>query len=212
MQVSAEIRWFWKGSAPDGLEEWFCGVDAHPYRAGGGPPPRIDKYLYEPGQVELGLKMRGNNPLGIEVKGMISESVGDLSAEPFSGPIEIWTKWTARTLEFGSKPLIETEKTRWLRKFGTAGGAPLEIEVDAQEKLAAGGPLPERGCNVELTHIKLPQKSESWWSLGFEAFGTLASIEGDLRAVAAVLASRRPPKLSRYILSGYPRWLNDTRR
>jgi hypothetical protein len=98
-----------------------------------------------------------------------------------------------------------------LHKFDTTGGSPIEVELDPHEKPARGVALPERGCNVELTHIELPQKRESWWSLGFESFGTIGSVERDLRAVAAVLASRKPPKFSAEIISGYPRWLNDSR-
>jgi len=211
VQVSAEIRWFWRNSPPHEIEAWFRGNEYNPFLAGGGPPARTDKYLYEPGQAEIGLKIRGNNPLGIEVKGMVSESVGHLSARPFSGPIEIWTKWTATTLDLGSRPLIVTHKTRWLRKFDTTTASPIEIELSQEEKPVNGRPLPERGCNTELTHIELPQKRESWWSLGFESFGTIASVEMDLRAVAGILANRKPPKFTGDIISSYPRWLNNSR-
>jgi hypothetical protein len=69
MQLSAEIRWFWQGAIPGSVEKWFHGGlgSCHP----GGGKPRLDEYLYEQGQVELGLKKRGTKP-GIEVKGLIA--------------------------------------------------------------------------------------------------------------------------------------------
>jgi len=41
----------------------------------------------------------------------------------------------------------------------------------------------------------------------FEAFGELESVEGDLAATAAILATRGPPVLRRGEGSCYPGWL-----
>ena len=206
MQVSGEIRWFWETTAPDGFKTWFCNEGQHPYPAGGGLQ-REDKYLYDPGQTQLGIKFRGNIGLGIEVKGLVSESLGDLAAGPFCGEIEMWTKWTTAALHIGDGKTILTQKTRWLRKFDT-GNNPTEIELGGDEKPTRGQSLPERGCNVELTRVVLPESGDVWWSFGFESFGTLLSVEHDLRTTAAVLATRHVPMLSSGVLSSYPRWLS----
>src|SRR5947199_10328598 len=47
MQVSAEIRWFWKNILPPKLKEWFCNAKDNTCAAGGGKP-RVDEYLYDP--------------------------------------------------------------------------------------------------------------------------------------------------------------------
>src|SRR5262245_8798045 len=70
MFVSAEIRWFWHNVPSAEFQHWFLSADAHGYAAGGGTP-REDRYLLDPGQVELGIKMRGPKP-GAEVKGLVA--------------------------------------------------------------------------------------------------------------------------------------------
>jgi hypothetical protein len=71
-------------------------------------------------------------------------------------------------------------KRRWLRKFATDGHVPVEIARDANEKPVTGSP-PARGCNVELTEVRI---GSLWWTLGFESFGSIHTVEADLRAVA----------------------------
>jgi hypothetical protein len=205
MLVSAEIRWFWRSAPPPGLEGWFCKAESHGCPAGGGRI-RVDEYLRELGQVELGLKRRGGKK-GVEVKGLLAVTWGGLATGPFAGPIELWTKWTSEQLELDSKSTVATEKQRWLRKFDTALPWPQEIPLDEDEKPAAQRPPPTLGCNVELTRVKLPQ-GDIWWTLGFEAFGRLRTVESDLQAVATILATRRPPPLGEGLLSSYPAWLN----
>jgi hypothetical protein len=208
MQVSAELRWFWKNVAPVDLEEWFRGADRHPCAAGGGARLRVDKYLRESTQTELGLKIRGDKEGGVEVKGLVSERFGELLIDPFTGPIEVWTKWTAKTLELESRPLILTEKLRWLRKFETTGASPKEIHLNDKEKPSDGGSLPDMGCNVELTKVRLSEKDESWWTLGFESFGSIRTVEQSLRTVATEMSNRHPPKLIGGLIASYPAWLS----
>ncbi len=205
MLISAEARWFWPNSPPDGLEDWF--IQAHePYCPAGGGEPRIDEYLVDPGQVELGLKRRGGNA-GVEAKGLVAVAWGGLAAGPFVGPIEIWGKWTSKPLELKPGSTIAIHKKRWLRKFDTTAAHPREIQLDAKEQRVDKQPLPARGCNVELTRVSLADQ-KIWWTLGFEAFGAAGTIENDLRAVAAELAARQPPELKGGFMASYPAWLS----
>jgi hypothetical protein len=204
MQVSAEIRWFWRNCLPVGLDTWFCGDEQHGCRAGGGKS-RVDEYLLDPNQRELGLKYRANKP-GVEVKGLVGITTHGLAAKPFVGPIELWTKWTSQPLSLAST--IPIEKRRWLRKFDAESSPPVEIELDDAERPLAKARLPDVGCNVELTQISVPDHGV-WWTLGFEAFGAIFSVEEHLRAVAAQLAAREPPAFMDGLLSGYPGWLSD---
>ena len=61
---------------------------------------------------------------------------------------------------------------------------------------------------MELTQVSL-LNGEVWWTLGFEAFGTIRTVENDLRAVATILVARRPPELGDGLLASYPAWLKE---
>src|SRR4030095_5243504 len=57
MLLSAEVRWFWEGRIPE-LTRWF---GSGPFAPGGGEV-RVDTYVGDPAQLELGVKSRGNKP------------------------------------------------------------------------------------------------------------------------------------------------------
>jgi hypothetical protein len=52
MQISAELRWFWPDSCPEGLESWFNDRDPPP----GGGGVRVDEYLHEAAQTRTRLE------------------------------------------------------------------------------------------------------------------------------------------------------------
>ena len=160
MQVSAESRWFWNGRAPEHLEEWFCLKHPDGILAGGGKERR-DGYIRDPNQNELGIKRRGEKP-GVEVKALVSSRSADLSAGPFVGPIEIWSKWTSEALSINPAPTIVTRKLRWLRKFDTGHSSPREIEVDENEKIQE--PLPHNGCRHRLADDRPLRISALIWN------------------------------------------------
>jgi hypothetical protein len=206
MQVSAEIRWFWNNVPPPKLKEWFRNATKDTCPAGGGEP-RVDKYLYDRSQVELGFKRRGAKP-GVEVKGLVTAKWGNLTATPFVGPIDLWTKWTSEVLELRSGWTVPIEKIRWLRKFDTAKQFPEEIPLDSKEMPFGNRALPELGCNVELTQITLAD-NKIWWTLGFESFGNIQTVDKSLYAVATTLATRQPPELGTGLLASYPDWIKE---
>jgi hypothetical protein len=205
MLVSAEIRWFWHDAAVPGIESWFC---AGPYRPGGGPPPRVDEYLWDPGQVELGLKKRGEKP-GIEVKGLIATVGQTVQIGSINGHIQVWTKWTSESLRLDSMAVVKTYKVRLLRKFDIVGGSFRELPLDKFEKLVnKNEDLPVEGCNVELTTVSLKENGPKWWTLGFEAFGTLNSVEQNLRKTVAHFVGSSLPDLQGGAEQSYPAWLS----
>jgi hypothetical protein len=132
MQVSAEARWFWPGEPPRGFEKWFYNREKHPCPFGGGEL-RLDTYLLDRGQGEIGVKRRGGRK-GVEIKGLVALSKERLHSGPFEGPIEIWTNWTSEALELPAESVIGAEKRRWLRKFDTSGTSPEEIPLNALEQ------------------------------------------------------------------------------
>lgn len=204
MQVSAELRWFWRDE-PTAVNEWFGNSAIHgQVAAGGGKDPRIDEYLSDPGEGELGIKLRGGKD-GVEIKGLVQACANRLQVGPFCGPMEIWTKWTHQTLALNPSSLIKTQKLRWVRKFDTTGSSCKEIALDQSEKPTPDRELPKRGCNVELTRIRIAH--EDWWTFAFEAFAELSNVVDSLRDVAQVLADRDPPTLPQGLVASYPKWL-----
>jgi hypothetical protein len=201
MSVSAEIRWFWSNECPDRIDTWF---QAGPLLPGIGC--REDEYLHEQGQTELGIKRRGGKP-DIEIKGLVTVLPQFRDSIPFTGPIQIWCKWQSSLLTLRDLPTVRTKKKRWLRKFDMTGVQPIEIPMAKDEAPTDHRPLPQRGCNVELTRIEL-DPAQVWWTFGFEAFGNLSSIERDLRTALSVLAGRRPPPFAPGELLSYPAWLD----
>jgi len=205
MLASAELRWFWPESPPDGLESWFR---AGPCAPGGGQPRR-DEYLLDPSQTELGIKARGGGR-GVEVKGLVA--VGPPLAAPFAGDTQLWVKWTSPALSLVGLPRIAIVKTRWLRKFDTGSANIRELALGADEQLLdRSARLPDRGCHLELVAIEAGGASPRWWTLAFEAFGPFDSVQGSLQRTVAHIANPPPPLGSALQLS-YPEWLSRTAR
>jgi hypothetical protein len=92
--ISAEVRWFWRGALPSGLEQWFRSGTPVP----GGGNSREDEYLLDPLQLELGVKNRSGRP-GVELKGLIE--VRASPPQPFSGRAQV-QEGTAPPLVKGS--------------------------------------------------------------------------------------------------------------
>src|SRR5262245_28466185 len=129
MLVSAELRWFWRDCLPPGFEQWFRNAGFPPL---GGGNSRDDEYLIDAKQAELGVKLRGGKE-GVEIKGLVENRT--FLPEPFSGTVQIWTKWTSEALTIDRLPRISVRKTRWLRKFDTSRSEIRELQLGVQEQL-----------------------------------------------------------------------------
>jgi hypothetical protein len=201
MQVSAELRWFWKVSLPPGVEAWFHGRPIPP----GGGVSRRDEYLLDAAQRELGIKRRGGGE-GLEIKGLVAR--GRQVPAPFTGQVQVWSKWISTPLTLDPFSRVALDKTRWLRKFDTTSDTISEIALGADElPVAASARLPEQGCHLELVVIELAGHPR-WHSVGFEAFGDLTTIERSLHRTLDLLASSAPSLGDGRCLS-YPEWLPD---
>lgn len=202
MLVSAELRWFW-AERPEALQRWFHDAQVHGCAPGGGGT-RNDRYLRQPQQPELGFKERGGGT-GVEIKGLVARAQ-PVAAGPFQGTPERWAKWNSPALSLDGFEQVEVEKNRWLRAFDCAGDTPRELALGADDTPLQGA-APKRGCHLEFTELTLG--GERWWTLGFEAYGPLDTVESDLRRVIALLADRAPPALTGAMTASYPQWLVD---
>ena len=155
--------------------------------------PRTDDYALLPGSAVVGVKLRAGR---LEIKAL-ARAVGPLRLTPaIEGLVETWVKLAVqvpdgpgldRSLR-AKAVMVSIDKTRWLRRFALAGAAgPVEV---------AAGTTPARGCDVELTRLRV--RGSDWWTVGLEAFGDPPGIEGSLgRTARAVLLSGAPPAGSR---------------
>lgn len=207
MQLSAEIRWFWRSVLPAGLEDWFCTAEHHPFPAGGGQTRR-DEYLRDCGDMELGIKRRDGKG-GLEIKGIVGASSSPISVGPFQGSTQIWGKWSSTSLGLDESSTISVDKLRWLRKFETATREPVEIALDADEQpLESNNHHASRSCCVELTRATVLDE-DVWWTLGFEAVGSLRTVEEDLLKVVRVMSDRWQGARIDGLLASYPVWLKE---
>ena len=201
MMVSAELRWFWKNEPPKGLDTWF--------RSGrfpvGGGRLRRDEYLIDPSQIELGIKKRGGG--SVELKGLVC--FGRTLPKPFEGRIQLWSKWSSNALSIDRFPRLVVAKTRWLRKFDTGSVRVQELELGEDEGLRdKSARPPDCGCLLELVAIETGDDATRWWSLAFEAFGPLDSVEASLERTAMEMGEPSPPSLENASQLSYPEWLS----
>ena len=206
MKLSAETRWFWKGDPTKEVDEWFRKWSDVPP---GGGALRVDRYIRDTGQAELGIKLRGGKS-DMEIKGLIATR-DECRFGSHTAGVELWCKWTA-TLDAGSMTLVPVHKTRLLRKFASTGTGLDEIPLGPDEKPLSARALPATGCNVELTRITGDNvRIPNWWTLGFEAFGDLATVEATLRDTVARLGRSPAPNVESAIPASYPTWLARVR-
>lgn len=192
MELSAELRLWWKGERPAEVERWFEAASAI---APGLPAERTDQYLDDPEKGELGFKLRGGARAEVKLR------VAQRGAMGWLGTVEIWAKASASALRFDG-PILEVRKRRRLRMFVASSGGVEELEVGEGERLRSG-PAPVQGCNVEFTAVEV--SGSRWWTLGLEAFGELDSVEDILKATVSALGGP-PEHLSEPALrGGYPR-------
>jgi hypothetical protein len=204
MFVSAEIRWFYPDECPANLHRWFGEMSP----ALGGGKLRIDEYLSQTNQSEVSIKKRGGRS-GVEIKGLIAVCRSELV--PFAPYFELWCKWRLQASALKMTKRMIIQKTRWIRTYDTSRAAIVEIPLQADEKPLNGKPLPQQGCNVEISKIQIAEESRQWWTLGFEAFGDLDSAPGNLLKTAQFLIAHSFPLPICGEFLNYPSWLAQTK-
>jgi len=201
MFASAEVRWFWRNECPQQVHDWFFKTGLPP----GGGYPRIDRYLPQPNDAEIGIKERGGTS-GLEVKGLVTTRRSPALAAVASH-VEIWCKWSCIIPNLKLAGEVSVTKTRWLRKFDTSELARVEIPLGSNEEPKSGYVAPVQGCNVELTEVRRLNQPDVWWTIGFEAFGDFDTVPDNLMRVILPERSMLADMVSSGALLSYPAWL-----
>lgn len=156
MLHTTEVRWWWPGGVPPGIDTWFAGL-----RDAVRDEVRSDHYLLTASGRDLGIKARSGESL--DIKTLADRTPGVTIVDGIVGTVEQWQKWSFALApdDLGLADLrhgawVRTRKSRWL--IGTAN------------------------TEVELVAVELA--GQRWWSLAVEAEGT--GPDGRERLVALV--------------------------
>ena len=192
---SLEVRWIAPGPLRTAMREWFARFPAETER-------REDIYLLQPRLRGLSVKLRDHGAL--DVKACLgSPGVPGL---PARGRPESWRKWS-----FPCDPPdpAGAAPAGWItvRKHRLSSWFPLTASRDP-------GPAPQEagrpGCAVELTEFHV--RSETWWTLGFEATGPAGLRPDALRQAASLVFAQPLPAGVELGLDNswsYAQWLHD---
>ncbi len=203
MFPTTEVRWFLPGVVPARVWQWFDGPTQRPT----AQPSRTDYYLRIADGDGLGIKLREGR---IEVKQRQSQQGSVRFGERAVGRVEQWRKW--------SFPLTETEHITAVLGDGLSSwvGVYKERKVrtfqvtDDEVVDVSGTMFLAQGCAWEVAQVRLGKTAESWWSVGFEAFGPEAERMGLLRIVIMYcLDVEDAPLLALENSCSYPKWLQN---
>jgi hypothetical protein len=163
--TTLEVRWFLREGHPDAATAWFRAEDDL-VRA----DRRTDYYL-NLFLEQLGIKLREGN---LEIK--LREK--DLGIRKFTsgvaGRCGLWRKLSLPIADEAVETLPDMDPRWWV-----------SITKERQLRLfdARGESIPTTarvtdGCSLELTRLAVGE--QSWWTVGFEAFGREESLESIL--------------------------------
>lgn len=183
MQLTAELRWFYRGTLPEETLQWFQQEQLGKYVA---PEEREDVYLYLPECEYMGIKLRQER---LEVKWRKAELGVVGFGDQVEGKAEKWGKW-----------LCEDPSAESFQLAGVVGKLWVSVKKVRAQRLY-------ENCAVELTQLNVGDND--WWSLAFEAVGDDVSLVDNLQTVASsVFKSHHYPKLQVEDSYGYPSWLS----
>ncbi|WP_416672476.1 hypothetical protein [Egbenema bharatensis] len=196
-----EVRWFLREPIPEGLEQYFQQ----------GPQPgaivptveaRQDWYLRLTQQDDLGIKLREGK---VEIKKRVGDRGFCQLSDQVAGRVEDWVKWSFSSevevqafLEEAMEEWMAVQKTRRQKTYQMLSGKVTEVIDPAG--IASG-------CTLEVATLEI--QNQTWFSLGFEAFGECdRRTEVFDRVVQYALARLNFLSLPIEQSFSYPRWLS----
>ena len=207
MFSTEEVRWFFAGSIPQAVADWFTVqvCTAVPQ------PPRVDYYLRLADNDSLGIKLRQGR---IEIKQRTAPGTAVHLGENAAGHAEAWRKWSFALADADANLAgLVDDTAHWLGVGKQRRWCLFDVGVNGRIIPAPPGTILDQGCACELTEVRLTHSTQTWWSLGFEAFGTAGNQRERLLQVAQqFLQSPHAPILPAEQSYSYPKWLQGVVR
>jgi hypothetical protein len=190
-ELTAEIRWWWRGGVPASVIGYFKAGPQYPV------DERTDLYL-RTGDVGLGIKQRttGDGECadeGFEVKSLVAQ----LEQPVPGGRVELWSKHVVQAGKLPRGALLKVRKKRQMRYFRVAKGRASETR-DAHES----------DCQLEMVDVRAGRGTGI--SLCFEARASIADPAANLLAALELLGP--PPGRDEALIASYPAWLTRLAR
>lgn len=222
MQPSMEVRWFLRGDMSTEIEDWFRkGLMLGP-AVSFTDEKRDDIYLGLRETADLSVKARAAKSNGadkklragtkLEVKQRQIDADMKQLWNGVEGRLEQWVKWSFDTpvkdekgehimypdISLPEGCWIGVKKRRLVRKFAiNADNMTLAVDFEAR---------PDEGSLMEITWLEA--LDQRWWSLSFEAFGSLDTVQRNLELVLDLVKGDPAfPQMQAKDSFAYHRWL-----
>jgi hypothetical protein len=179
-ELTAEIRWWWRGGVPASVVGYFKAGPLYPI------DERTDLYL-RTGEAGLGIKQRGEGE-GFEVKSLVAQ----LEQLVPGGRVDLWTKHVAPVGKLPRGATLNVGKKRQSRYFRVADGRAAETHNPD-----------ESDCRMELVSVRAGRATGI--TLAFEAHASIEAPAANLLATLELLGP--PPGRDDALIASYPAWL-----
>ncbi|MBE9127532.1 MULTISPECIES: hypothetical protein [unclassified Coleofasciculus] len=184
MFTTLELRWFYRGTSPTEVEQWFS-TDC-PGELLGVPEEREDVYLYVPDCSYLNIKVRQGS---LEVKWRKKELGIRQFSNSWEGNVETWLKWLCDDpAQESFIPKTSIEKKPWVRVK----------KVRSQRHY--------EGITCELTQLYI--NTDTWWTVAFEGDVEEVSPDSFDRVVSEMGKTYRGLELLADQSYAYPNWIS----
>jgi hypothetical protein len=209
LQESTEIRWFFPGTVPADVHEWF-NSGGRLGEAVSSEGEREDLYFISSGNPHLGTKLREGD-LEIKERGESRE----LREAIFAGRAEHWRKWSWQYADDKSDfdsyfdGLVvagfkrETSKDSWIEI-----GKNRRRRAFQFNEIGALTPTVGRvssGVLAEITEVSAGR--QSWWTIACEVVNADKPFEKLVTGLTWILEDYPGPRLSIAESYSYPEWL-----
>lgn len=194
-----EARWFLQGQIPEPIAQDFHQGTIVPTLE-----QREDWYLQLPHNNDLGIKLRENK---VEIKKRAANRGTHQLSDQVSGQIEEWVKWSFTSdvenqfffEQTFNQEWLPVKKSRQQKTFRILNQKPTEV-------IDPACPI-EQGCNLELATLEI--QKQTWFSLGFEAFGERDRLQETFdQVVRHVLKNSQFLTLQAEHSYSYPGWIS----
>lgn len=195
MDQTLEVRWFYEGTPPASVVDWFMTFDPEKQS------DREDLYLIS-NDPSLNVKLREEK---IQLKRRSGDRVSTHFHDRVSGHREFWQKWSFPLTDDSPDLFTDDPSGLWLPV--TKSRYQREYEPDEQRALLDTLDEPDPAdALVELTQVT--SGPHTAWTICMEAEGRAEALPGTLRQMGHYVFNQgTPPALDPSYSHGYVRWL-----